>query len=71
MQRCELPLGIAEGGAQTGDVFEPELDAERFEREEAVDGIREGLADAAGGRMQPLGEAFADLRQDLGLNERA
>jgi len=32
------------------------------EREEAVAGIRVGLDDVAAGRVQSLGDAFADLR---------
>ena len=32
------------------------------ERDETLAGIRQGLADAAAGRMQPLAEAFSDLR---------
>jgi putative addiction module CopG family antidote len=37
------------------------------DREEAVRGIRLGLQDVAAGRVQPLGDAFADLRRDLDL----
>lgn len=37
------------------------------EREEAVTGIRVGLADVAAGRVQSLGEAFADLRRELNV----
>lgn len=39
------------------------------EREQAVAGIKEGLADVASGRTQPLHEAFADLREELGVPE--
>ncbi len=39
----------------------------KAERDETVAGIQAGLADAAAGRMQPLREAFADLRRDLGI----
>jgi putative addiction module CopG family antidote len=35
------------------------------EREEAVTGIRVGLEDVAAGRVQSLGDAFADLRREL------
>ena len=34
------------------------------ERDEAVHGIRLGLEDAAAGRTQPLGDAFAELRRE-------
>lgn len=37
------------------------------DREEAVAGIQAGLADVEAGRVQPLAEAFADLRRGLGL----
>jgi predicted transcriptional regulator len=37
------------------------------ERLEAAEGIQLGLADAEAGRIQPLDEAFADLRRELGL----
>lgn len=32
------------------------------ERDEAIAGINEGLADVAAGRVQPLSEAFDELR---------
>ena len=34
------------------------------DREEAIAGIKAGLEDVAAGRVQPLDEAFAELRQD-------
>ena len=37
------------------------------EREEAVTGIRVGLADVAAGRVQSLGDTFADLRRELNV----
>ena len=37
------------------------------EREEAVAGIRVGLDDVAAGRVQSLGDAFADLRRELNV----
>jgi len=37
------------------------------EREEAVTGIRVGLEDVAAGRVQSLGDAFADLRRELNV----
>ncbi len=38
--------------------------------EETVAAIREGLEDSAAGRTQPVDEAFADIRRELGLPER-
>jgi Arc/MetJ-type ribon-helix-helix transcriptional regulator len=35
------------------------------EREEAIHGIRLGLEDVAAGRVQSLGDAFADLRREV------
>jgi Arc/MetJ-type ribon-helix-helix transcriptional regulator len=37
------------------------------DRDEAVVGIRLGLDDVAAGRVQPLGDAIADLRHELEL----
>ena len=37
VQRGEAALGMAERRAQLRDVLEPELDAERFEREQTVE----------------------------------
>ncbi|MCY2992708.1 MAG: type II toxin-antitoxin system ParD family antitoxin [Planctomycetota bacterium] len=37
------------------------------DREEAIDGIRVGLEDVAAGRIQSLGDAFADLRRELNV----
>lgn len=39
-------------------------------REEAIHGIRLGLQDVAGGRVQPLGDAFADLRREVNEKDR-
>lgn len=41
----------------------------RNERQEAVSGIKQGLDDVAAGRMQPLREAFADIRKEHGIPE--
>ena len=41
----------------------------REERTQAVIGIKEGLDDVAAGRMQPVGEAFADIRKEFGVPE--
>lgn len=40
----------------------------RADRDESLEGIRLGLADAAAGRVQPLAEAFSDLRAEFKLN---
>jgi putative addiction module CopG family antidote len=37
------------------------------DRAEAVRGIRSGLDDVEAGRLQPLAEAFEDLRNELGV----
>jgi predicted transcriptional regulator len=37
------------------------------EREDAVKGIQAGLDDSRAGRFQPLEDAFADLRRELGV----
>jgi len=41
----------------------------KAEREEAVEGIRLGLADAAAGRTLPLVEASNDVRREFRLGE--
>ena len=41
----------------------------KAEREETLEGIRLGLADAATGRFQSVAETFDDLRREFGLNE--
>jgi putative addiction module CopG family antidote len=41
----------------------------REERQEAVSGIKQGLDDAAEGRIQPIGEAFSDIRKEFGVPE--
>ena len=62
----QLQLGLYQSEQQLVD------DAVRLlkaERDEAVDGIRLGLVDAAAGRTQPLADAFRDLRQEFHLGE--
>lgn len=39
------------------------------ERQQAVSVIKQGLDDAAAGRTQPIGEAFADIRKEFGVPE--
>jgi putative addiction module CopG family antidote len=41
------------------------------DREEALDGVRLGLADIAAGRVQSLRDAFANLRTELGVSKDA
>ena len=43
----------------------------KAEREESLEGVRLGLADAAAGRVQPIAEAFADLRREFNLPDPA
>lgn len=43
----------------------------RCDREEAVAGIEAGLADVAAGRVQPLDEAFDELRREFGARKGA
>ena len=62
----QLSLG---GFATEQEVVAEGLRMLKAEREETLAGIQAGLADAAAGRMQPLSEAFADLRRDLGLGD--
>lgn len=41
----------------------------RAERQEAVLGITRGLNDVATRRMQPVAEAFSDIRKEFGVSE--
>ncbi len=41
----------------------------RDERQDAASGIRQGLDDLAAGRIQPLSEAFVDIRKEPGISE--
>jgi Arc/MetJ-type ribon-helix-helix transcriptional regulator len=52
-------------------VFSHALRLLKREREEAVNGIRLGLADVAAGRVQSLGDAFTDLRRELNVRQDA
>ncbi len=40
----------------------------RDERHQALAAIRQGLADAAAGHVQPLTNAFADVRRGAGMS---
>ena len=50
--------------ANRESVFSHALRLLQREREEAVHGIRLGLEDVAAGRVESLGDAFADLRRE-------
>jgi Arc/MetJ-type ribon-helix-helix transcriptional regulator len=39
----------------------------KADREESVESIKRGLEDVAAGRVQPLAEAFADIRREFSL----
>lgn len=41
----------------------------KADRDEAITGIRAGLADAEAGRLQPLADVFQELRREFGLGE--
>jgi Arc/MetJ-type ribon-helix-helix transcriptional regulator len=43
----------------------------KAEREQSLEGLRQGLVDAAAGRVQPLGDVFADLRREFNLPDSA
>ena len=53
------------------EVIEHALRLLQTDREEALLGIQHGLDDAAAGRMQPLDEAFDDLRREFGVSKDA
>lgn len=57
--------------ADRSSVIEHALRLLQRDREEAVNGIKAGLDDVAAGRVQPLDEAFGDLRRELGAEEDA
>ncbi len=64
--RQQLELGLFPNEQQ---LVAEALQLLRAEQEASIEGIRQGLADAASGRMQPLAEAFADLRREFNLAE--
>lgn len=55
--------------ATRDDVIMHALRMFQSDRDEAVQGILAGLEDVAAGRMQPLSEAFADLRRELACDD--
>ncbi len=62
--REQLHLGCFQSEQQ---VVTEALQLLKAERDESLEGIRQGLADAAAGRVQPLGDAFSDLRREFNL----
>lgn len=57
--------------ASAEDVIEHALRLMQRDREEAVLGIKVGLEDVSSGRVQPLDEAFGDIRKEFGISEDA
>jgi Arc/MetJ-type ribon-helix-helix transcriptional regulator len=62
--REQLQLGAFQSEQQ---VVAEALGLLKAERDATLEGIRLGLADAAAGRVQPVAEAFADLRREFNL----
>ena len=52
-------------------VIEHALRLMQRDREDAIHGINAGLADEQAGRIQPLDEAFSDLRREFGVRDDA
>lgn len=50
------------------DLLAAQLDSERKDYEEAVEGIREGYEDFKAGRIQDSNQAFAELRAKHGFS---
>lgn len=50
-------------------VIEHALRLLQRDRVEAIEGIRAGLADEKAGRVQPIEDAFADLRREFGVQK--
>jgi predicted transcriptional regulator len=46
-------------------LLETALDLEAMDREDAIEGIRRGLASSAAGRVRPAKQLIADLRAKL------
>jgi Arc/MetJ-type ribon-helix-helix transcriptional regulator len=64
--REQLQLGIFQSEQQ---IVSEALAMLKSERDETEEGIRMGLADAAAGRVQPVAEAFSDLRREFNSGE--
>lgn len=52
------------------DVVAEALRILQQERTDTTAGIKAGLEDVAAGRLQPLSEAFSDLRKEFSIPER-
>jgi putative addiction module CopG family antidote len=61
----QLQLGCFESEQQ---VVVEGLRLLQAERQDTLTGIQAGLADAAAGRLQPLSDAFDDLRREFGID---
>jgi len=57
--------------ADRNAVLEHALRLMQRDREEAIHGVQAGLEDIAAGRVQPLDEAFNELRRDLNVGDDA
>ncbi len=66
--RQQLHLGCFQSEQQ---LVTEALQLLKADREESLDAIQQGLADAAAGRVQPLADAFADLRREFKLPDPA
>jgi antitoxin ParD1/3/4 len=67
-----LQTEIASGRYQSREAVIAEgLRLLQRDREEAIEGIRLGLADVAAGRVQPLADCFDDLRRELHVSKDA
>jgi hypothetical protein len=42
---------------------------DRWESQASLEAIRKAIEDSAAGRSQPVDEAFAEIRRELGLSE--
>jgi predicted transcriptional regulator len=62
--REQLALGCFQSEQQ---LVAEALQLLKADRDESLQGIQLGLADAAAGRFQPLAEAFADVRREFNL----
>lgn len=57
--------------ADSSEVISHALRLLQRDREDAIAGIRAGLEDVAAGRMQPIDEAFAELKRNYGISKEA
>ena len=64
--REQLQLGVFHSEQQ---IVAEALWLLKAERDETLEGIRAGLADAAAGRVEPVAKVFAELRREVPLGE--